>query len=184
MTKKSLIQNALVIVLGLAIICMSVGYAYYDGSNMSATSKTFDFNTKWEVLLSNPVQTENTNIDTTKVLVNPTINEDGNAVNFSLSLAPGDVYEFSIDVTNSGSLNAKLSNYSLIAKSNGSIIPISENQEENTALKYEVSGVIGDYIDRGSKITKNIKITAIDLGLGTEPVNYDFTFNMNYVQDK
>ena len=186
MSKKGIIQNALVIVLGLAIICMSVGYALSDVNMSSNESPTFEI-ANWDVHLENPVKTSNSTIADSQVIIAPNINADGNELDFILNLNPGEVYEFSFDVKNAGTFDAKLSNYSLSAKQNGVDIVLSNKDGvyENNNIRCEVIDVSkGEILNEGSLSTKKVRITALmqEANEEAQVQTYEFKFNMNYVQ--
>lgn len=184
MSRKGIIQNAIIIVLGVAIICMSVGYAAFD-TNLDVKGSTTIQKANWDVHLENPVKTINSTVEQSQITVSPNVNQAGTEVNFAVNLRPGDVYEFTIDVKNAGSFNAKLSSYTLTATQNGTPIAISNgsNSFENADISYEVLGVEEDEtLTRGQISTKTIRIKAKD---GAEAESkYEFRFNMTYVQNQ
>lgn len=183
MSKKGIIQNALVIVLGLAIISMSVGYAAYDTSLKSEESTTFEMG-NWDVHLENPVRTINSTIENTQVISTPVVNNVGTEVSFGVSMRPEDIYEFSVDVKNAGTFDAKLANYNLVATQNGVNVPIekNDNAQGNTLLTYEVDGVSDEEtLNKNGISTKTVRI--INNATTGDAVNYEFKFNMIYVQN-
>lgn len=188
MSRRGIIQNAVVIVLGLAIISMSVGYAAFD-TNLNISGSTTIQKANWDVHLENPVKTVNSTVTNEQVTIKPRVNEAGTGVSFAVNMKPGDVYEFTVDVKNAGSFNAKLSNYSLLATQGGQAVTVADGKMmyENADLVYEVLGVSeGEALDKGALLTKTIRITAKDADLSQvteEAVSYEFKFNMNYVQN-
>lgn len=182
MSKKGIILNAVVIVLGLAIISMSVGYAAFDTSIKIEGSTTFQ-STEWDVHLENPVKTVNSTIDNNRVMSAPMVNQAGTEVAFSLNMHDGDVYEFSVDVKNAGSFNAKLSSYTLIALKNGMNVAINKETDNLSELTYEVLDVEdGEVLTKSSISTKTIRVVCHNNSV--EDMKYDFKFNMTYVQNK
>lgn len=185
MNKKRSIQNTLIIALGIAITCLSVVYAAYD-TNLAITGQTTIKKANWSVHLENPQKTANTsaNIEESIPL---SIDEDGLDLTFAAALNPGEVYEFTVDVKNSGTFDAKLSSYNLTAKEGGNPISLTDgtNNYADSYLQYEVIGIAQDEeLLAGQSSTKKIRITANQLpeqGL-TEDKVYEFTFNMQYVQ--
>lgn len=185
MSKKGIIQNVVVIVLGLAIIAMSVGYAAFDNSISIEGSTSYD-SASWDVHLENPVKTVNSTLENDQILSSPVVNQAGTEVNFSVNMKKSDVYEFSVDVRNSGTLNARLSNYTLVANQNGANIPIEKVSDNANAtdLMYEVLEVEdGEILPTGGISTKIIRVIASD-SLSTDIGSYDFKFNITYVQNK
>lgn len=182
MSKRAIIQNTLVIVLGLAIICMSVGYAAYR-VDVNVVGESVIETPSWDVHLETPIKTYNTTVVNDNIILSPKINEDGTQVDFSVLMAPGDIYEFTIDVRNSGTLDAKLSNYSLTGETEG--VTVSDDDVE-----YEVYGVVKDEsLKKGSYSTKTIRVKAKEKenaeivdGM-VEAHIYNFKFNIYYVQN-
>lgn len=184
MNKKVLIQNAVVIVLGLAIISMSIGYAMNDTSFKVEGTATFE-SAIWSVHLENPVKTINSTVSTEQVVNPPIVNKNGTGVNFSVNMQQNDVYEFTIDVRNSGTLNAKLSNYTLVAHQNERNIPIenASTSSDDAILVYEIFDAEDEEaLNIGEISTKTIRITAKNT-VPNEILKYDFDFNMTYIQN-
>ncbi|MCH5167309.1 MAG: hypothetical protein J1F35_05390 [Erysipelotrichales bacterium] len=186
MSKKGIIQNVLVIVLGLAIICMSVGYAAFNVKvSLSGESDVIE-SPSWSVHLDSPITTSSTTVTSDRVIKMPTINEDGTQVDFSLFLYPGDIYEFTIDVRNTGTFDGKLSTYSLTEKQAGILVSSDNVEGTSTEVSANVYGVTQDEIlSKGSYSAKTIRIEALPQAEGQEvtPKTYDFKFNMIYVQN-
>ena len=186
MSKKGIIQNVLVIVLGLAIICMSVGYAAFNVKvSLSGYSDVIE-SPSWSVHLDSPITTLSTTIGAEKVLKAPTINEDGTQVDFSLYLAPGDVYEFAIDVRNTGTFDGKLSTYSLTENKAGVLVSSDNSESVVNGVSASVHGIVKDEIlTKGRSSAKTIRIEILPEANGEEvaPRVYDFKFNMIYVQN-
>lgn len=185
MNKKRYIQNTLIIALGIAITCLSVVYAAYD-TNLAITGQTTIKKANWSVHLENPQKTANTT-DSVQESIPLSINEDGLELSFAVALKPSETYEFTVDVKNSGTFDAKLSSYSLTAKDNGNPISITDgtNTYTDNYLQYEIIGVTQDEdLLAGQSSTKTIRITALpQIGEGlSEDKVYEFTFNMQYIQ--
>ncbi len=184
MSKKGIIQNAIVIVLGLAIIAMSVGYAAFDTSLKIEGTTTFESGS-WDVHLENPVKTINSTIGSAAVVSAPTVNQAGTEVGFVVNMHAGDVYEFTVDVKNAGTFDAKLANYNLVATQDGINVPIEElsNASVDSKLTYQViDSKIGEALNKSAISTKTIRITANGDEF-TEVSKYEFKFNMTYVQN-
>lgn len=182
MSKRGIIQNAIVIVLGLAIIAMSVGYAAFDTSLKIEGSTTFESGS-WDVHLENPVKTINSTIESDAIVSAPIVNQAGTEVGFVVNMHAGDVYEFTVDVKNAGTFNAKLANYNLVATQDGINVPIEElsNASMDAKLTYQViDSKIGEVLNKSAISTKTIRITA---NANAETSKYEFKFNMTYVQN-
>ena len=85
------------------ILFLSIGFAYLTANLNINGTVTFRDNI-WDVHLENiEVESGSTDADT------PTINNDEDTVNFTVSLTrPGDYYEFYVDVVNDGTMDATL----------------------------------------------------------------------------
>lgn len=197
MRSRYYIQNAIIIVLALAIISMSVGYATYS-TNFTMNGVTRIQKSNWEVEFVNPqihssstVPTENAS----NIVLTEDVNGKGDTVlSFDVTMGMGETYSFTIDVKNSGTFNAALSSYSLQANQNGQNIAIDEGvtSYSNNYLSYDVKWVDGSSLVKNQVINKNetkkllvtVKTTKplndIDLPIDTETFN--FTFQMNYKQ--
>lgn len=185
MNKKRSIQNTLIIALGIAITCLSVVYAAYD-TNLAITGQTTIRKANWSVHLENPQKTANTS-STIAESIPLSIDEDGLELSFATALNPGETYEFTVDVKNSGTFDAKLSSYTLSAKENGNPVSITDgtNSYSDDYLQYEVLGISQDEeLLAGQSSTKTIRIKALqkDEIPVTEERVYEFAFNMQYVQ--
>lgn len=184
MNKKRSIQNTLIIVLGIAITCLSVVYAAYD-TNLAIKGQATIRKANWNVHLENPQKTTNTS-STVQESIPLSIDEDGVELSFAAALRPGETYEFTIDVKNSGTFDAKLSSYNLTAKENGNPVSITDSVSSytNNYLQYEVLGVAQDEeLLAGHSSTKTIRITALQRDeIETVDRVYEFAFNMQYVQ--
>lgn len=187
MNKKRSIQNTLIIALGIAITCLSVVYAAYD-TNLTIAGQATIKKANWNVHLENPQKTANTS-PTVEESIPLSLDEDGLELSFAAALSPGETYEFTVDVKNAGTFDAKLSAYSLVAKQNGNPIAITDgsNTYTDNYLQYEVVGINqGEELLSGQSSTKTIRITAVQpessSDLSSEDIIYEFTFNMQYVQ--
>ncbi len=105
-TKKKKYNNVILLLL-LLIVGISVGYAALSTTlniNGQSTIKT----QKWEVKFDNVdgiSKSEGATVTTA-----PTIQDDTTQLNYNITLAkPGDYYEFTVDVKNAGTIDAKLS---------------------------------------------------------------------------
>ncbi len=117
MKRERIVQNVTIIVLAVALVVMSVGYAAYSQTltiNGTATVKAAN----WDIHFAN--------IDTTKsatgltnggaVTTAPTIDEAKTTVTWGASLALNDTYTFNVDIVNGGTFNANLGSYTLAVK--------------------------------------------------------------------
>ena len=96
------VKNIILVTL-FSFFFIGVGYALIS-SNLSIRGTLEVNKATWDIHLANVVMNENNTVSATPTLVN---NDTG--INYSLKLAaPGDFYSFTVDVVNSGTLNAML----------------------------------------------------------------------------
>lgn len=170
MSKKGIIQNVLIIVLGLAIIFMSVGYAAYD--RVKITSPEGVEVPLWDVHLENLKKTNSSTITNEKIIDYLKLNEEKTQVTFGVSLVPGDVFEFTIDVINSGKFDGKLNNYFFEEVSGA----------DTTGITYELIGATMDEVlSTGEFSTKTVRITAATNVENTLAKTYSFKLGMYYI---
>ncbi|MCI8794759.1 MAG: hypothetical protein HFI73_05225 [Bacilli bacterium] len=185
MSKKGIIQNALIIVLGLAIISMSIGYAAYDkGTVIKGNSQSFE-KANWDVHLEQPVRTVNSTILDENIIKAPVVNKSGTEVSFSLNMTPGSVYEFTVDVNNAGTFDSMLSNYEFTAYQEGIPVIFLEPKElSDSYITYEVIDFLeNEILNKGEISTKRVRVLASDKVLENNTnFNYDFKLNVTYVQ--
>lgn len=142
-SKRYYAQNAAIIVLALAIIVMSVGYAAYS-TQLQLKGVTTVQSSKWSILLQNPTKYSTTTIaddKITKLAVRDL------AVNFAAEMTIHDTFSFTVDVVNDGTFDAKLTGWSLTAKNTATneAIAVDENKTgaSNSYLTYSVKWLDG-----------------------------------------
>ena len=154
MQKKKFVQNVTIIVLAVAIIIMSVGYAtYYTPLNIEGTT-TIE-KASWDIHFDNPTKTANTTVDEAKITA-PSL-ATGTSLSFGVSMPLGTVYEFTVDVENDGTFDAKLTDFNLtVAKDGGAATQYStlSYKNENESLKYDIKWADGSEVTKNSVIEK------------------------------
>jgi len=201
MKKKRAIQNVAIIVLGLAIIIMSIGYAAYS-TPMSITGNTTIQRASWDIKFNNP-QTVATATSVSDTLVTGPTLTNATTLTFGVTLKVGETYDFTVDVVNAGTFDAKLDEYSLVgSKKKGAVttaltstdgqtysndyLEYSIKWSDDTPLKGTADGE-ADTIIAGN--TKKLKVHVgfvepTDASvLPDENEDYTFTLNMNFVQN-
>ena len=94
-----------IVILLLLVVGITVGYAALT-ANLSINGTSTIGVADWEVRFANLSVSENS----VEPVSDPELSEDGLTITYSVNLAtPGDFYEFTVDVVNSGSIPAKLS---------------------------------------------------------------------------
>ncbi len=114
MRKEKSIQNVTIIVLAVAILVMSVGFALYSSQltiNGTATFKKSLWNVEFDTDTYSETGSSTITIDQTDENV---FQFGKTSLVYDVTLpAPGDVYEFTVDVYNGGTIDAELSGVTL-----------------------------------------------------------------------
>lgn len=182
-----------IIVAMILLLLISVGYAALSTTltingtaNISAAS--------WNVYFTN-IQTTNGSVIPT---VAPTVSGTSTVtLNYTVTLeAPGDFYEFTVDVKNGGTINAKIAtdgisnttlttaqdalvNYT-VTYSNGDAIQVGDKLSKSGAT---ISG-IGDTRTIKVRVEYDPNVTAAQLNaMNGEDITLDLEFSLTYVQD-
>lgn len=195
MQNKRFMQNVTIITLGVLICCLSVAFAIY-GTDLEVGGTVKVKNANWDIHFENIQQTSATNIvDTSRIT--PPATTGTTSLTFGVSLKVGEVYEFTTDIKNAGTFNAKLATVSL----NGTKKLDAENREDvttsnlgytNDYLKYTVTYADGTAIQANDTLdatmSKKIKVHVEYMQpqdsskLPTAEEEFVFTLNMNYQQ--
>ena len=193
MNQKKIRRKILAVAM-IALLLISVGYAALE-TNLRINGTANIAATSWNVYF--------TNIQTTEGSVTPTVaptvsGTNTTQLNYTITLnKPGDFYEFTVDVANGGTINAKIAD-------NG-ISNTALTQTQDTYVNYTVTYADGTEISAGDKLakagtiensvaqdTKTVKvrveydptITAEQLNaMGESDITLNLTYSMQYVQD-
>lgn len=190
MKRRRMIQNALIIVLGISIIIMSIGYAAY-GTNINIIGSATIENDFWDVHFENTTSTSNTTVSDYERITPPFSNSNTTSLNFAVSLRAGEVYELTTTIRNGGKYDAKLAEVLLNATTDeeGTTRDLTY---ENEYIKYVVTyddGTtinVGDTIDAG--FSRKILVRVESLNPSDEESTptvdqvYNFNLKMNYAQ--
>ena len=193
MNQKKIRRKILAIAM-IALLLISVGYAALE-TNLRINGTANIAATSWNVYFTN-IQTTNGSVTPT---VAPTVSGTNTTqLNYTITLnKPGDFYEFTVDVANGGTINAKIAD-------NG-ISNTALTQTQDTYVNYTVTYADGTEISAGDKLAKagttvnsvaqDVKtvkvrveydstITPEQLNeMGENDITLDLTFAMTYVQD-
>ena len=103
MRKENSVQNIVIVVLAVTILVMTVGYAAF-AQTLKIDSSTATFKqAKWDVRFDTATYNQTSTIQAT------THNESNTSVTFAVTLnKPGDVYSFTINAKNFGTIDAKM----------------------------------------------------------------------------
>ena len=90
----------------IIILIIGIGYAYLT-SNLSITGATSIAGNTWDIHFDNLVVSDGSVTATTPAAIDST---DNTQINYAVTLnRPGDYYEFTVDMVNSGTLPGKIS---------------------------------------------------------------------------
>ena len=167
-------RNSKKIIILILILSISIGFAYLSATLNIAGLIGYKGNS-WNIYFDN-VQIIN-NIEGTN---KPTINNSKDEVNFSVSMGePSELYEFSIDVVNDGTIDAMIDE----------IIKTGINSNNSEYLDYTVTYINGnnltrkDLLTHGSRVRLDIKVsykyettTLADVGTN------NFSLSVKYIQ--
>ena len=150
------------------LVCiMAVGYAVL-AQQLNITGTT-SIDSTWKVEITNIQESEVVG----KALSKVTPSYTSTTASFNVGLIqPGDSITYDIEISNLGTLKAKVDS-------------ININLDENDAIKYTTSGVSnGDKLGVGEKTTLTIKVE-YDSSVTSQPAvtTKDITVTINYVQD-
>lgn len=181
----------IIIVLGVAIIIMSVGYAAY-GTNFEIKGSTTIKSTFWDVHFENTTSTSNTTVEDFERITPASTNSNATSLNFAVALKPGEVYEFTTTIRNGGTFDSRLSSISLVGNKDSEDISSDGLEYQNQYIKYSVTYddgseiKNGDLLDAGSykKILIRVEYIKADdnTNIPENDENYVFSLNMNYTQ--
>lgn len=109
MERKNGAQTITIAVLAVAILVMAVGFAGY-GANLNISGATTLSAAKWDVhFVSDAAKTGYFAVTSNNTITGVTPTVSGTNVSYTVTLPnPGDVFEFTIDVVNEGTFDAKL----------------------------------------------------------------------------
>lgn len=170
-------QSIMLVAIFFMAIFIGVGYSYLN-NNLAVTGITTISKNTWNIHFEDITVTTGSVAGGTS-----TIQDDSTVVNFQVPLdTPGDFYEFTVNVVNSGSIDAKI----------GSIVNTGLTTEQQKYLEYIAVYNDGteikenDLLNANSSATIKIKVKYRDditeSDLPTEDQTLDLTFNLNYVQ--
>ena len=179
--KKKSGKKVVLSLLALLLLTITVGYAALSTTlNINGTSKIN--NATWDVHFANLTVTEGS-VSATKAA---TIDSGKTAIDYNVELIkPGDFYEFTVDVTNTGTIDAKLGEAPILS---------GVSAEQDVYTNYTVTYIDDTAIHANDKLaagaTKKLKVRVefdreniTNSQLPTEAQTLDLTFAMNYVQD-
>lgn len=191
MQRRAFIQNVTIIVLGVLIIIMSVGYATF-AVPLNISGTTSIDRAKWEVKFDNIKTLSTTTVQDASITA-PTLTDTTN-LTFGVKLAINSLYEFTVDAVNTGTIPAKLSTFKLSATKNSESVLDNSNSlsyvDDNVTYQvtYEDGTELGegDELGVGESVTLKVSVSnpkTIDYtNLPTTDLVYVFSLDLNYAQ--
>ena len=189
-------NRKIILIAILLLVAISIGYAGLT-TTLSINGTANVASTSWNVYFTN-IQTTNGSVTGTNVTTEPTILETNTtSLSYVVTLdKPGDFYEFTVDVVNGGTINAKIAD-------NG-ITKTTLNESQDILANYTVTYLDGGVITAGDKLSKsgqtingigdtrtikvrveydpNITVEQLN-SIGDNDVTLTLNLSLNYVQD-
>lgn len=192
MQRKNFIQNVTIIVLAVAIILMSVGYATFSVP-LQITGTTTIEKASWGIVFDNVTALDNTTTVPTANITAPSL-ADTTHLSFGVKMVLNSVYEFTVDVHNTGTIPAKLDTYTLTGtKGADTVLNASTGLSySSNYLTYDVTYADGTKLAQGDALgageSKTLKVSV----KYTQPTSADqlpsaneayvFTLDLGYTQ--
>ena len=178
--KKKSNRKFVLLVLALLLFTITVGYAALSTTlNINGTSKIN--NATWDVHFAN-LEVTSGSVSATKAA---TIDSGKTAIDYNVELIkPGDFYEFTVDVTNTGTIDAKLGEAPILSG-----VSAEQDVYTNYTVTYSDDTAINANDKLAAGATKKLKVRVefdrniANSQLPTEAQTLNLTFAMNYVQD-
>ena len=177
--KKKSGKKVVLSLLALLLLTITVGYAALSTTlNINGTSKIN--NATWDVHFAN-LKVTSGSVSATKAATIDSATE----IDYNVELIkPGDFYEFTVDVTNTGTIDAKLDDAPILSG-----VSAEQDVYTNYTVTYSDDTAINANDKLAAGATKKLKvrvefdrnITNSQLPTEAQPLN--LTFAMNYVQD-
>ena len=176
-------NNVLFVLIGI-IVLMGIGYAYLT-ANLSINGTSNITASSWNIHFEN-VHVKNGSVTAD---AGPVINADGNNVSYSVTFnSPGDYFEFTVDVKNSGTIDGMIDSFS----SNLNGVPITtlpDYLDYSVMYDYGVAISNNQLLPAGSKDTIVIKVgykrdvSANQLPATNQSLSFNFTINYKQADD-
>ena len=177
--KKKSGKKVVLSLLALLLLTITVGYAALSTTlNINGTSKIN--NATWDVHFANLVVRPGS-VSATKAATIDSATE----IDYNVELIkPGDFYEFTVDVTNTGTIDAKLGEAPILSG-----VSAEQDVYTNYTVTYSDDTAINANDKLAAGATKKLKVRVefdrniTNSQLPTDAQTLNLTFAMNYVQD-
>lgn len=177
-TKYNSKINSMVLFLFALILLFGVGFAYIN-TTLSVEGVVNVENSSWDIHFEN-IQVSSGSVEAT---TQPTIIDD-TTVNFGLSLEnPGEYYEFTVDVVNDGTYDAKIDSITILPE-------LTDEQqyyfEYNVAYADGTSILVNDALNSGTTETIKIRFDYVvcqdTTSYPDEDIDFNFSVSLDYLQ--
>ena len=178
-------NQILIVIAQVLLILISIGYAVLSTTlTINGSAKFGRFS--WLVYFTNVVPSANNNV--VQVVTEPsTTGKETTTINWAVNMdTPGQMYEFTVDIVNEGSIDAMIETETENLITNG----LSANQKKylDYTVTYINGALVGKYDKLAAGETKTIKVklkfktdvAAADLPKNAETI--DLSYSINYVQ--
>ena len=177
--KKKSGKKVVLSLLALLLLTITVGYAALSTTlNINGTSKIN--NATWDVHFAN-LKVTSGSVSATKAATIDSATE----IDYNVELIkPGDFYEFTVDVTNTGTIDAKLGAAPILSG-----VSAEQDVYTNYTVTYSDDTAIHANDKLAAGATKKLRVRVVfdrnitNSQLPTEAQTLDLKFAMNYVQD-
>lgn len=165
MNKEGRFQNVLIILLAVAVVGMSIGFAAFSSRLTITGNATFE-KAKWEVIWDNTTLQETE----TNATEQGTVVVDSNNMNvtYNVTLKPHTSYSFTVNAKNNGTFDAKLTGITFTGSS-----PAQVASTYNGKIGYTFTYGGADYTDTTTFSTSNPTLAKNG---GTVPVVVTLTY--------
>ena len=171
-------NKKVVVYVCLLILCISVGYAALS-TTLNITGVSNIKSAKWDVHFDN-LKVNNDSVTATSPAV---IDATKTAVNYSVSLLkPGDSYSFTVDVVNSGTIDAMVSVVSNTGLSDEQKKYVSYSVTYSNGLEVNTKDSLNAGDKRKLKVEVRYRTDLSASDLPNEDKLLDLTFKVTYVQ--
>ena len=176
-------KNKNTTILSILVLFMVVGFAYLS-TNLSINGQTLFKKVEWNIYLDNIVEIkDSTNSGTAEVT------QDKDTINFNATLnKPGDVYEFTFDVINDGTVDAVLDSIEIDDTNLPTFMEVSAIYSDGEEITPTEGSTKGDILSKKSsekiKVIVKYKENISVADLPSEPGTTNMSITLNYVQHK
>ncbi len=171
-------KKKIIVYVCLLILCISVGYAALS-TTLNITGVSNIKSAKWDVHFDN-LKVNNDSVTATSPAV---IDATKTAVNYSVSLLkPGDSYSFTVDVVNSGTIDAMVSVVSNTGLSDEQKKYVSYSVTYSNGLEVNTKDSLNAGDKRKLKVEVRYRTDLSASDLPNEDKLLDLTFKVTYVQ--